>query len=263
MSAMTTLSRLLAVLGVLAAATGALSGQALPATQAPLVLQAYQLQHQAAIEALALVYPLLSERGTVELKPQENTLVVRDVPAHAQRILAALQSFDRPSRPVEVELRLLRATAQPFSPAPQSSSPALPAEVLQRLKDLMPYHSYHQLAATSLRSQEGEQVFYQLGGDYRFQFRVGKVSDDQRLRLHGFRVSRTPAAEGDAPDKSLAPEEQTLIHINLNLLLGQTLCLGLAPSEASSEALILVITARQGQVAGPLRVLRREPSEER
>ncbi len=208
---------------------------------APLQLHAYTLEHQPAVEVLPLVYPLLSERGTIELKPQENTLVVRDVRQHIHRILPVLYGFDRPSQAIDLEIQLVRATSRAFSPIPENQ---VPAPLLEGLKEVMPYHSYQLLASTRLNSREGEQVQYVLGDDYRFRFRVGKVSQGRRLRLHGLRVSQLDVPE--TPDKSVQLTdlpERSLLYVNLNLFLGQPLYLGLAASESSSEALILVLTA--------------------
>ena len=52
-----------------------------------LVLHAFTLKHQRASDAIPLVHPLLSERGTVELQPGDNTLVIRDSPGALARIL--------------------------------------------------------------------------------------------------------------------------------------------------------------------------------
>ncbi len=44
---------------------------------------AYTLRNKPAAEALVLIRPLLSKRGTLELQPEGNTLVVRDTVAAA------------------------------------------------------------------------------------------------------------------------------------------------------------------------------------
>src|SRR5688572_10452442 len=52
-----------------------------------LVLHAFTLRHRAATEAIQLVSPLLTKRGTVELQPATNTLVIRDTPAALGQII--------------------------------------------------------------------------------------------------------------------------------------------------------------------------------
>jgi hypothetical protein len=200
----------------------------------PLSLYAYKLENQSAMEAMPLVYPLLSDRGTVELKPKENTLVVRDQATNVRRIVGVLESYDHPRRPVAVEIQLVRATAEVFSPTQLSR---LPDPLLERLQDLLPYHSYELLAGTRLNSREGEAVRYRLSSRYGVEFRIGTMMEGKRLRLHGFQLS--------GHEKS----QRALIHTNLNLHLNQTLYLGLAASESSGEALMVVITAKAGEEA--------------
>src|SRR6185503_9060584 len=77
-----------------------------------LVLHVYTLRHQAAGDALGLVQPLLSPRGTIELRPGANTLVLRDTAVALGRIVPVLVSFDHPSRPVDVELWMVRASGR-------------------------------------------------------------------------------------------------------------------------------------------------------
>src|SRR4051794_2273006 len=43
-----------------------------------LVLHAYTMRYRQASDAVSMVFPLLSQRGTVELQPATNTLVIRD-----------------------------------------------------------------------------------------------------------------------------------------------------------------------------------------
>lgn len=222
-----------------AAAQGTAAGEM---DVSPLTLYAHTLENQPAIEALPMVYPLLSDRGAVELKPKENTLVVRDLETNVRRIARVLEEYDHPRRPVAIEIQLVKATAEVFSPTRLSR---LPEPLLKRLQDLLPYHSYQLLAGTRLHSREGEQVRYRLGSRYRVEFRIGTLLDDRRVRLYGFQLTGD-AARGKA-----------LIHTNLNLRLDQTLYLGLATSESSEEALMVVVTARAAPEA------RAEPREER
>jgi type IV pilus assembly protein PilC len=95
--------------------------------------------------------------------------------------------------------------------------------MFERLSQLMPNHSFHQVAATALHTREGETVRYQLAGLFRLEFQVGTVASGERLRLHSFRMLRQTREGGD----------HKLIHTTLNLRLAQTLYLGLAPSEGS------------------------------
>src|ERR1700688_951258 len=81
-----------------------------------LALHAYALRYQQAIEAIPLIQPLLTGRGTLELQPGGNTLVIRDTVAALARIVPVLRGFDHPSQPLKVEILIVRASRTVVSP---------------------------------------------------------------------------------------------------------------------------------------------------
>lgn len=194
-----------------------------------LVLHAFTLRHKPATDAIQIVFPLLSRRGTVEAQPATNTLVIRDTPAALGRIIPALRGYDHPSRPLSLEVYIVRATRAAVSGAPTQSD--LPESLTRRLRALLPYEIYQVQAQARLTSREGEAVTYALGGEYEVSFRLGTIMDGRRVRLSNFRVLRRAGAP--------------LIHTNLNLPLEQTTSFGLARKEDSHEALMIVLTLRQ------------------
>ncbi len=198
------------------------------------VLQAYTLRHQRASEAVALVYPLLSKKGTVELQPGGNTLVIRDVPAALNRIVPVLRNFDHAPRPMRLEVLIVRASRNVVSPQVRHSD--LPEQLTKRLRDLLAYDNFEMQAQAQLGGVEGQPVIYDLGQDYKVSFRFGTLMDDQRVKLSSFRVSR----------KGEGRPETNLLQTNLTLWCDQTISLGLAKSEASREALMVVLTLRDG-----------------
>lgn len=199
-------------------------------------LHAFALKYRRADEAVALVSPLLSRDGTVELQPGSNTLVIRDTAVALARIIPVLRSFDHPARPLTLELYIVRASRSQVSPAVPRSD--LPDSLTQRLRSLLTYDIYEVQAQAQLASFEGQAVTYALADDYKVSFRLGTLFGDQRVKLSDFRIvrrtdRRTPGA--------------ALIHTNLNLRLDQTLSLGLARSEASREALMVVMILHNGE----------------
>lgn len=212
---------------------GAMMACSLPAQmirqEGELVLHAFTLRHRPATDAIQLVFPLLSKRGTVEAQPATNTLVIRDTPAALGRIIPALRGYDHPSRPLSLEVYIVRATRSAVSGAPTQSD--LPESLTRRLRALLPYDVYQVQAQARLTSREGEAVTYALGGEYEVSFRLGTIMDGRRVRLSNFRVARRAGSP--------------LIHTNLNLPLEQTTSFGLARTEDSQEALMVVLTLRQ------------------
>src|SRR3954470_2240739 len=90
-------------------AASALTAQAAPAP-GEIVLRAYSFKYQRASEVMTLIYPLLSPRGTIELQPGGNTVVIRDTSETIRRILPVLKGFDHPARPLRLEVYVVRAS---------------------------------------------------------------------------------------------------------------------------------------------------------
>lgn len=208
-----------------------------------LVLHAYTFKHRKASDAVSVVYPLLSRRGTVELQPASNTLVIRDSSAALTRIVPALRAYDHPSRPLTLEIWIVRAERSRISGGPPPRSD-LPEALTRRLRALLPYDVYEVQAQAQLGSWEGQAITYVLGGEYEVSFRLGTVLADRagerRVRLSDLRILRRS-------DERRTPAQ--LIHTNLTLPIAQTTTLGLARTEQSPEALMVLLTLRDGNLA--------------
>lgn len=207
-----------------------------PAGPGEILLRAYTLKYQSASEAVTLVYPLLSPKGTVELQPSGNTLVVRDTAEALRKIMPVLRAYDHPPRPLRLEVSVVRASRAAVSPQTQHSD--LPEGLTKQLRDLLGYDNFETQASAQLSGVEGQRVIYELGPEYRVSFRFGTL-ENQRVKLSSFRISRQP--EGKM--------ESNLLQMNLTLWMDQTMNLGLAKSEASREALMVVLTLRNGESA--------------
>jgi hypothetical protein len=209
-----------------------------------LMVQAYAFKHQVAAEALPMVQPLLTSRGTVELQPGSNTLVIRDTRAAISRIVPVLRNFDHPARPVQLEMLIVKASRSPVSPPYQRSD--LPDELTQRLRGILPYDIFELQARSRLGAMEGQAVAYSVGAEYDVTFRLGTMTGDGRIRLSNFRLSRRKAATEKGPAAVVG-----LLHTNLNLWLDQTLNLMVSRNESSPEALMIVLTPRRGDPRQP------------
>ncbi len=205
---------------------------------------AYTLKHQPAHEALALIRPLLSTRGTVEVQPGDNTLVIRESRPALARLTRVLAEFDHPPEELRFDIRIVRAGPKRnvvSPPASEDASP-LPEELAGRLRELLRYDDYRVLAEAGVTSQEGEDVTYDLGQTYSVSFRPGTVMAGQRVKLEGFRIVKKvkgPSNKG----RQLAPRE--LFHATLNLWLGRPFNLVLAHDESRQEALMVAISCQR------------------
>lgn len=200
-----------------------------------LVIEAITLRYRNAAQAVQVVHPLLSGRGTVELQPGGNTLVLRDVPRAIERIMPLLREFDQPANLVTVRVQIVAASSETGG---SQVGPSLPAALISRLQDLLRYENYSLLAKTEFAVQEGLEAAYELSNEYRVDFMLGRLLEDRRISLKGFKISRRRG------DGEMAP----LIHTNLNLNLGRPMVLGLAESESSDRALMVVVECQQGEM---------------
>jgi hypothetical protein len=216
--------------GALAAQAGRVPAPAATPAADPLRLHAFSLEHQRAEEALPLVQPLLSNRGSVELQAATNTLVVRDSLSALVRVTAALRAFDHPSRAVAFDVQLVRAGLSGISPQPPAS-PLEPGLQL-RLERLFRYQGYRLLARARLDTREGEEIAYEMAGGYRVSFRLGTMVGERRIKLSGFRIARREAGN----------QESELVHTAVNLWRSQPFVLALSRDEGSPSALLVVLT---------------------
>jgi hypothetical protein len=184
--------------------------------------------HQPASEALSLIRPMLSPRGSVELHAETNTLVVHDTHSSLAVIEPVLRGFDHPRLTLRIEIQIVQASSG--AAAAGASGPALPVELRERLRGLLRYESYQLLGRTLFTAREGEQVAYQIG-DFGVSFRLGTLVEAKRIKFDGLRVVRDPGR----------PQEKLLLHSNLNPWLDKTTVLGLANDENSGRALMIVV----------------------
>jgi len=191
-------------------------------------MELYTFRHRPAREAIDRVEDLLSAQGTVELQPRGNTLVVRDTAPVIKRVLARLRAYDQPLRQVRLEIQIVHAGASDDGPV---EGPRLSAELARRLRELLRFETFTLLAEAGLEMREGEQVAYHFGGGYRVEFELGVLNPNRQLRLADFIVGRGPVSD-----------VRPLIHTNLNLTLDRPMVLGLAQTEASERALMVVLT---------------------
>ncbi len=213
------------------------------AAQGKMRVYAYTLKHQPAHEALALIRPLLSARGTVEVQPGGNTLVIRESKLALSRLTRVLADFDSEPEELRFDIRIVRAGPKRnvVSPPEHDDFGPLPEELASRLRELLRYDDYRVLAEAGVTSQEGEDVTYDLGQSYSVSFRSGTVMAGQRVKLEDFRIVK----RGNATNKARQLKPQELFNATVNLWLGRPFNLVLAQDESSQEALMVAISCHR------------------
>ncbi|MEM8994940.1 MAG: secretin N-terminal domain-containing protein [Acidobacteriota bacterium] len=230
--------------GLVVVALAALVAPAATAESGELQILAYSLKHRPVSEALALVRPLLTTRGTVEEQRRGNTLVVRDEAAVLKRVGRALSSFDVPPKDMRLHIQVVQAgphLKSVVSPPVQAvSAGSLSPELESRLRGVLRYEDYRVLAQADVPSKEGQGVNYSLGDEYQVSYRLGQVIGERRLKLEDFRIKkRTPSTN---KGRQLEPRE--LYHATFNLWLEKPFMLVITQDPGRQEALLIAISAR-------------------
>ncbi len=210
-----------------------------------LVVTIFTLEYRSTLEAIAAVEGLLSSAGSVELQPSDNVLVVRDTAAVMRAVRSRLRTFDTPPRRVRVELQVVRAG----SSGERGGSPRLAAPLAERLRELLGFRDFRLLARATLEASEGETIRHEFGTGWEVGFVSAADVSPATLRLENFVLSR---GRGE--------EARPLIHTNLNLTADRPMVLGLAQTETSETALMVVLTWIELPVSPPGRAA---SSEER
>lgn len=204
----------------------------------------HTLKHQQVHEALALIEPLLTANGTVEVQPGDNTLVIRETQAVVARMARLLATFDHPPEKLRFKIQIVRAGPKrhgisPPLPEAQGADDELSQELVTRLRKLLRYDDYRVLAEAGVTSRQGEEVTYALGQTYNVSFRSGPILAGRQVKLEGFRITK------QASDKGRRLEPRELFHATLNLWIDQSFNLVLAHDETRQEALMVAISCHR------------------
>lgn len=215
------------------------SGTPAEIQSSPLRVYAHTLEHRSAGDASLLVRHRLSPRGTVEVQPGTNTLVVRDIDSVIRRVRGIVGEFDVPPTPLRLDVQVIRAGSSPAVISPPTTRPPVDPSLTERLRKLLRYESYEVMARAELSAQEGEEVDYALGERFAVSFRLGDLMGGRRMQMRDFRVVERATA---STDKGRRPRARDLFDAHLNLWLDRPFTLVLTENEEKGEALLVVVT---------------------
>ena len=205
----------------------------------------HTFRYRDATLAAGLVRHKLSPRGTLEVQPSANTLVVRDIASILERVKPTLTDFDQPPAKVRLELRVVKAGPKSVVSPPSPDGSELPPEILSKLQSLLRYDSYQVLAEAAVSSLEGDSVDYSLGPDYSVSFKVGALMAQRRLHMEDFRI-----VERLSSDKGRGLDPKQLFHADLNLWMDRPFTLVLTRDDSRQEALLVAITGHVEEPSG-------------
>lgn len=151
----------------------------------PLSAEVFEVRYRALTDAADVVSAVLSEQGSLTLKPRLHVLVVEDRRSVLDRVRELLEGFDLPPRNVEVTFTLiLGIDVREDEETRSGASNVFTKEVggvLETLGDFTKWHAYEPIGSRSVTGVEGREVRADLTEDYRIVFLVDSVHETRRL----------------------------------------------------------------------------------
>ena len=128
----------------------------------PLGAEVFEVRYRSLSDAADVASAVLSEQGSLTLKPRLHVLVVEDRRSVLERVRELLESFDLPPRIVEVTFTLiLGIDAREGEDVRPGASNVFSKEVggvLETLGDFTKWHAYEPIGSRSVTGVEGREV---------------------------------------------------------------------------------------------------------
>jgi hypothetical protein len=221
---------------------------AVPAASQPapgdrITARAFEIHYQPLVDAADVISPLLSEDGTVALRPRLSVLVVEDRRAVLDRVADLLEEWDVPPPNVEITLSLFlgidRRDEDPRAPRADHGLSREVRGVLEKVSNFTKWTTYEPLGSRSVTGTEGDTVVANLSDEYRVVFVVESVHEThgavkfERLQLQRITV-----------DEDGAESVDELYTAAMVLPAGKLKLVGAASDPNSRRALFLALQAR-------------------
>jgi len=217
---------------------------AAPAAAAPadaLASRTFKLSYRGVNDVVALIQPMISERGSYAVEPRSRSVTVTDTTDVLERNNDLISGYDLPPRGIDLVVQLMRAEEGSRDPEARENKPrrmGLPPAVI---RDLTKWGVITPIGGAAVSTAENESGTVAMGDEYRLRFSVGAVAQTVGvIRVERFVLERMrPAAEQSKEAAPWAP----LMDLVLNLKDRQTTVLGATSSQDSRQALFVAVTA--------------------
>ena len=162
-------------------------------TNDPVRAQTFRVEFKPLTEAAELIDPLLTEQGSVLMRPRQRRLIVEDRASVLARIGQVLESFDLPPRSVEVTVNLFLGRREESPSGKSGSSVPLSREVrgvIETLGDFTKWTAYEPLGSGSVIGVEGAPLETSLTAEYVVSFTVESVHESGAVKFERFSLQR-------------------------------------------------------------------------
>jgi hypothetical protein len=221
----------------------AVAATAQPPARDRVTARAFEIHYQPLVDAADVITPLLSEEGTVTLRPRLSILVVEDRRAVLSRVADLLEDWDVPPRNVEITLSLFlgidRRDDDPQAPRADHGLSREVRGVLEKLSDFTKWTTYEPLGSRSVTGTEGDTVVANLSDEYRVILVVESVHETHgAVKVERLQLQRITVEE----DGSESVDE--LYTAGMVLPAGKLKLVGAASDPNSRRALFLALQTR-------------------
>jgi hypothetical protein len=204
-----------------------------------------RLKYVNAVRIQALLYPYLSRDGHISMTPNENVIVVSDVPENVEKALQVIRQLDVKPADLQFTVQLILGSDEP-----EKGSEAMPSDpVIRELRNLLKYKSYALLDTSLIRAMDDSNSEVRLGdhADFELQVRPKVIKDEKasfiqmEVRLRQVRIA------GMSPNATSAKVEYittNLIETTLNVKPGDKTVVGVSKLDGGGKGLILIISGK-------------------
>jgi len=201
-----------------------------------LLARTFAFKHKEADKAAAIIKPLMSAEGTINLQPSTNSFVVTDRPENMKSISSAIAQYDVAPRQFRIVVRIVAASRVAAENVPKIDEEL--KEVAANLTALR-FNAFEDLGERTIEAKEGETGRFQLETGYSANFQIGEYDpSSDSVKVSDFVLSKV---QGSAQQTDVAP----LLKTTLNLKLGRMVILGASKVPDSQRALMIVVVAQR------------------
>lgn len=217
---------------------------ALVAADVETISRVFTLEHASMLEVSTAVQPLLSEAGSLTLRPKLSRIIVQDQPEVLDRVTALIEELDHVPGAYSVRFDLLESG----EPKPYGTSDQVRVE--DRLRKMFNAAAFYRLGRSTIEGVSGSSAVADLGGSFQVSFLAqvaeptssspwGTREPGTRLHLRQLVLERKEVAA----DGTVATDE--LLRTNVQLSPMQTVYIGAGNSEDSEDVLVLIVHAEE------------------
>ncbi|ANM28655.1 hypothetical protein ABI59_02045 [Acidobacteria bacterium Mor1] len=189
-------------MSVLVAVALCISGAVQAETPAEgLKVKAFKVEHRSLMEAAELAEAVLSEEGSLRIRPNIKTLVVEDYENVLGKVQSLIHDFDVPPRNVKLTLNLIVGTDERAEQDGRTTllGPDVAQEIVdavERIRRLTKWSKYEIEGSRSVQGVEGGETIAQLSDDYRVVMQIDAVDEErQKLMIKRFALQKIRYSE--------------------------------------------------------------------